>query len=315
MATEIYIPNCTREMGVRAVDRRIHLRLRIPVEVSGVDLEGQAFLEAANTLLVAPSGAIIECTRALGPDQEVAVRRGRREALARVLGEAGSSESNYIYGISFLQADAAFWGVCFPKVSDEAPKTASAFIECGRCRQQRTYLLNEIESLVLSTSNSFGLYCSECKDATLWKLAEYPAERKGRHESASQVVMFESDVSPGTQRESLENELVPLAGAIETFTPAARVKNQRKHHRVGMPRAKACVKSPNADEEFVELLDVSRGGAAFRSDKVYSLGCWIRIAAPCTVGAGNIFVLARVVRASRADRGREYGVEYVATGR
>ena len=83
---------------------------------------------------------------------------------------------------------------------------------------------------------------------------------------------------------------------------------------MAMARAKACVKGPHSDEEFVELLDVSRGGAAFRSEKVYSLGCWIRIAAPCTVGAGNIFVVARVVRASRAERGREYGVEYVDTG-
>ncbi len=126
--------------------------------------------------------------------------------------------------------------------------------------------------------------------------------------------MFDFDVSPGTERESLENELVPLAGAIETFLPPVRASNQRKHGRISMPRAKACVKCPRAGEEFVELLDLSRGGAAFRSDKVYSLGCWIRIAAPCTVGAGNIFVLARVVRAVKAERGREYGVEYVETG-
>ena len=126
--------------------------------------------------------------------------------------------------------------------------------------------------------------------------------------------MFESEMSPGTQHENLENELVPLAGAIETFLPPVRAGNQRRHRRISMPRAKACVKCPNADEEFVELLDISRGGAAFRSDKVYSLGCWIRIAAPCTVGAGNIFVVARVVRAIKAERGREYGVEYVDTG-
>jgi len=131
------------------------------------------------------------------------------------------------------------------------------------------------------------------------------------------AVMFDSPESYLVpQRDSLQNDLVPLAGAIDTFTPCPRVRgaNQRKHRRISMPRAKACVKCPNSDEEFVELLDVSRGGVAFRSDKVYSLGCWIRIAAPCTVGSGNIFVLARVVRANRAERGREYGVEYVDTG-
>lgn len=142
--------------------------------------------------------------------------------------------------------------------------------------------------------------------------------RAGRGLIGNRIVgvkaMFDSDVSPGIQRESLENELVPLAGAIETFLRPARGSNQRKHARISISRAKACVKCPNAGEEFVELLDLSRGGAAFRSDKVYSLGCWIRIAAPCTVGASNIFVVARVVRAIKAERGREYGVEYVQTG-
>jgi PilZ domain len=315
VATEIYIPNCTREMGVRAVDRRIHLRLRLPVEVSGIDLAGQNFIEKTNTLLVAPSGAIIESSRSLGPDQEVAVRRGRRESLARVLGQAGLSEGKYVYGISFIQSDAAFWGVCFPNASGDGPKAESAFIECGRCQTQRTYLLNEIESLVLSTSRSFGLYCSCCKDATLWKIAESAPRPSEPAETALQVPMFESpEISPGFQGRDLQDELVPLASAIETHVPVMRVKNQRKHRRITMPRAKACVKSPNADEEFVDLVDVSRGGAAFRSERVYSLGCWIRIAAPCTVGASNIFVLARVVRACRANQGREYGVEYVETG-
>jgi len=71
------------------------------------------------------------------------------------------------------------------------------------------------------------------------------------------------------------------------------------------------VQRPDADEEVVDLVNVSRGGASFRSGKVYPLGCWIRIAAPCTVGAANIFALGRVVRAVRAEDGREYGVEYV----
>jgi len=112
-------------------------------------------------------------------------------------------------------------------------------------------------------------------------------------------------------------EFVSLADTIDTplvTSTRPRAANERRHRRVAIPRAKACVQQPNGKEEFVELVDVSRGGASFRSEKVYALGSWIGIAAPCTVGASNIFVRARVVRARKADVGREYGVEYVNTG-
>jgi hypothetical protein len=122
---------------------------------------------------------------------------------------------------------------------------------------------------------------------------------------------------PDTTRD-LQNQLVSLAAAIDTadtHVPRALRQNQRRHVRITIPRAKALVLCPNADEEIVELLDVSRGGACFRSQKIYSLGSWIRIAAPCTVSASNVFVLARLVRARIAEVGREYGVEYVRANR
>jgi hypothetical protein len=122
---------------------------------------------------------------------------------------------------------------------------------------------------------------------------------------------------PDTTRD-LRHELVSLATAIDTadtHIPRALRQNHRRHVRITMPRAKALVLCPNAGEEIAELLDVSRGGACFRSQKIYSLGSWIRIAAPCTVSASNVFVMARVVRARIAEFGREYGVEYVRIAR
>lgn len=312
MATEIYVPNCTHELGVRDVDRRVHLRLRIIAEVSGLDLNGQCFVEHANTILVAPSGAVMESAKSLGPDQEVSVRVGRRESLARVLGQTGMGESKYHYGISFIQADAAFWGVHFPQQTSDEIRASTAIIACGRCGKQRTYLLNEIETLVLSTSHSFGLYCSTCEDATLWKLCTAGSVPVEEPEPPGLVGPDMREWVPSSP--DLQHEVVSLASAIDTHAPpSAPRKNERKHPRVSMSKARACVQRPDADEEIVELVNVSRGGAGFRSGKVYPLGCWIRIAAPCTVGASNIFALGRVVRAIRADNGREYGVEYVET--
>ena len=280
-------------------------------QLSGMDLSGSEFAETAHTILVSPSGAILECSRALGPDQEVAVRVGKREALARVLGQAGLSETKYIYGVSFIQPDAAFWGVHFPKIEEEN-RPAATLIECCRCGIQRTYILNEIESLVLSSSRTFGLSCSTCKDGTLWKVssgaisvlaAELPA--KFLRETDNRLF---TEPSP---EPTPAMELIPMSEPITNETPKAKRGNERKYRRVSMSKAKAAIKRANSAEETVDLVNVSRGGAGFRSDKVYPLGCWIRIAAPCTVGASNIFVLGRVVRAVKAETGREYGVEYV----
>jgi len=123
---------------------------------------------------------------------------------------------------------------------------------------------------------------------------------------------------PPDRPSDLKSELVSLAADLDTAAPEVRRvpgKNQRKHVRITMPRAKAMIRCGNGDEETVDLLDVSRGGARFRSQRIYALGSWIRIAAPCTVEAGNIFVQARVVRARKAEVGREYGVEYVEVRR
>ena len=116
----------------------------------------------------------------------------------------------------------------------------------------------------------------------------------------------------GQPSPDLQNEVVSLAAALGSPEPSApRSINDRKHPRIALPSARACVKHPDADEEIVELVNVSRGGASFRSNRVYPLGCWIRIAAPCTIGTDNIFALGRVVRVTNAEHGREYGVEYV----
>ena len=128
--------------------------------------------------------------------------------------------------------------------------------------------------------------------------------------------MQDFDFEVDQMSEDLRHELVPLADVIhsEAFDVPSR-ENERRHRRMTIPRAKACVQLPGKGEEFVDLVDLSKSGASFRSQRVYPLGTWIRIAAPCTVDSANIFVLAKVVRARRSHVGREYGVEYVNVSR
>ena len=294
------IPNFTQMPDAHTEGRR-HLRLRIPAQVSGVDLCGRNFVEPAHTLVVTPSGAIIECVCALAPDMEVCVSVNQKEMTARVLGQAGPPEAKYIYAISFTDPDPSFWGVNFAATQNEICRPA-ATIECSHCAIQRKYSLNEIEWLIASAGRSFGLYCPGCKDTALWKLATFTG--------LGEAIPYEGRPAAQPTDTRATDEQVALA------TVGSARKNRaegRKYRRVYISRSKACVLLPNQEQEIVDLLNVSRGGASFRSGKVYSVGCSIQIAAPTIMGAHNIFVLGKVVRVMYTESGLEYGVEYITS--
>jgi hypothetical protein len=64
--------------------------------------------------------------------------------------------------------------------------------------------------------------------------------------------------------------------------------------------------------DIATILDVSRGGIAFRSTTAYRVHSWIELAAPYTEGGANIFVAGRIVWQRPTLAGfHEYGVQYV----
>jgi hypothetical protein len=289
-------PDGTNAAGIP----RFHLRLRRTISLSGVDIKGKSFVENVNTVLITPTGGTVECSRSLAPDQEVALRAGSREVLGRVVGQTGISEKCHLYGIAFLQEDSSFWGVHFPAVHEDEKRIITALLECCRCGLSRQYVLNEIEVVVLETSRKVGLACPKCNDSTLWRVASVS--------STQRAPSSDSQTPTLTEEQRVD---AALDGAVMIPRPPARVVNKRKHVRIGISRAKACIQRPEAHDQTVELINVSRGGACFRTEAVLPLGTWVRIAAPFTVGSSNIFVAARIVRIGKEDEWtREYGVEY-----
>jgi hypothetical protein len=234
---------------------------------------------------------------------------GKKEIISRVLGIAGPGESTYVYGISFMQPDARFWGVAFPNAAAVQSGTGCTAVRCGCCGQQRSYVLNEVESLVLKTSGGLGLYCSVCKDGTVWRLAEASTEATGRDHNEAGSPSCESATVLNAPEPGAGAEVLSLATSIQASRTLLKRPNRRKHLRLITAQAKGCIQRPDG-EKIVDLLNVSRGGALFRSDSAFPLGAWVKIAAPYTVGANNIFVLARIVRIEATDSGREYGVQY-----
>lgn len=290
----------------RETHSRVLLRLRIPIAISGVDMFGEHFAEATGTELVSPSGATLDCSRALAPSQEIVVRSANREILARVVGQTGVSERGHSYAVVFLQQDHLFWGVSFPKAGSSG-RTPS--LECSGCSQRMTSAMNEIEALVLRANRKVLMHCSVCGGSELWKVPE-PLELQ----EELQIERFGAKDQAGhaTERSADDPDLVPLASLqnVDMFRPAPRGE-RRRHKRVRLAKAKACIELPGTERDIIDIVDVSRGGACVRSTHFYPMGSWIRIACPYTIGGSNIFQPARIVRVIVGDNFKEYGVEYV----
>jgi hypothetical protein len=93
--------------------------------------------------------------------------------------------------------------------------------------------------------------------------------------------------------------------------PNKPLGERRRTPRISMRQAKACVESSAGVQDVVELVNISRGGLCFRSDRSYPLRSCIRVAAPYTPDNTNVFVQGKIVRITREVWGNLYGVEYV----
>ena len=284
------------------------LRLRVPIVISGKDKARKSFTESTATELVSPCGATIDCSRTLEPEQEILINFANKEILGRVVGQTGLTERGHSYGIAFLQEDQRFWGVSFPKGVSTGH---GLFLECCRCGKSLSSSINEIEALVLRANRLILMPCSACKDAGPWKIAEKPVIL----DEEIQIERYGAAQTPWSgDRQSTEQEpdLVPVASMHESdlFRPAPRGE-RRRHKRLNLSKAKACIEKPGNEPDIVDVVNVSRGGACVRTASVYSMGSWIRVACPYTIGGSNIFQSARIVRITVGESSREYGIEYV----
>ena len=281
------------------------LRLSIPIYISGADTYGETFSQMTATELVSPRGATFECSRLLVPQQEVLVRSANGEILGLVVGQTGVTEHSHFYGVSFLQQDYLFWGVSFPREATEQ----SPLLQCSRCGQQLSSSINEIQALVLRANRQVLLPCPVCNRPEFWS----PAEATTLHEEVHiERFYLDDQVVAATTSVECDPNLVPIASLqdADLFRPSPRAE-RRRHKRVSLPKAKACIELPGTERDIIDIIDVSRGGACVRSANSYPIGSWIRIACPYTIGGSNIFQSARIVRVTVGDSIREYGIEYV----
>ena len=268
-------------LGGIAERRSERVWTELPLQISGDDGQGSAFVEAARTQTVGRHGATILVIRKLFPNQDLALRclKTGKECQARVVGsirEAVELEES-CYGVELLDAEADLWDIEFPPLGDSEEAVGRILLRCSVCKSQEVSYLSDFELEVLEANQVLSRECDRCGTPTRWKklTSEVPVTEKPK-----------------------------AAPVVE--------ENRRREPRRPI-KVSACVRSHQFDDDdLVTTQNVSRGGLCFTSSRVYAPGWNIETAVPYSGGGGNIFLPGKIVRVEylSPQNTKLYGVSY-----
>jgi hypothetical protein len=144
---------------------------QIAITLIGSDLEGRVFSERTKTVVLSRHGAGIISSYKLSPEQELVIRNeeSRKEIEGRVVGQIGSNEDTYIYGVAFPDRSVNFWGIDFPDLSETEQRASQTLLECSSCHARETADHSDLASDVMAINQSIVRYCQRCGSSTVWK--------------------------------------------------------------------------------------------------------------------------------------------------
>ncbi len=323
-------------MTSKKMRRSGRLLKSVPILLIGSDADGRTFSEETRTVVLSLHGAGIVSTHKLIAEQELILRsmESDREAEIRVVGEIGSEDGRYTYGVEFLDDELDFWTMDFPAPPSPAERPLELVLECGSCGETVTLLNGDYEFDVCTIHGGLVRYCTECGFATVWKRPETggaprraapKVERKVEAPRRPEVVVEcgelelepEENVAPRfaeyVATPPVTVNLEPLAERTDAPVvehAEARVKSEARttatttavDDRRQRVRAKvnyfACVRSEAFGKDVVTCIDMSRGGLGFRTKNAYQISTEVTIAVPFSMESPNapaIYVPARVV--------------------
>src|SRR5262249_29856675 len=106
--------------NIRRSDR---VTMTLLLKVSGKDVEGNEFSDPATTLLISQHGAEISPNSDLPAEHRVEIQRespleSHRKGEARIVGQFGRQQDDFLYGIELTDHATDLWGVEFPAVAE-----------------------------------------------------------------------------------------------------------------------------------------------------------------------------------------------------
>jgi hypothetical protein len=278
-------------MESEASRRSDRVSMTLLLKISGTDTRGQEFSEAASTMLINRHGAVVLCKRDLAAEQRILVQRqapseAHRQAHARVVGQFGIQNGDFLYGIELVDPEIDLWGVEFPSIAESKEAVARMLLECSHCRRREVVYLNEMELRAFESNRGIARQCRSCGVPSIWVQAP--------HEDPKKIARS-------------------AKGRRDAEAAADQGEEKRQRQRVRLKtRLTACVRQKDFDDELAVCEDISPEGVCFRSKRRYDTGTQVEIAVPYSPDSGNIFLPSRVVYSEEIPKAGlfRHGTEY-----
>jgi hypothetical protein len=275
--------------------RTERLFLRYPIRVDGFDSSGRKFEDTTHTIVVNRHGGRVPLKVQLTAGQTVRITHAvtGREADFRVVGLAGApGPDGGEWGMECRDEGINFWGITFPPM-DESIGSSSVLLECCQCHDVALTVFSMVEYDLLENSGSLLRNCISCRMETRWVYAQNPTR-----------VIEPPPLAEG--------QAPPPQAVTEIPNSVPSVPTERRRSPRVSLRLPLRVRNASDLMDLTKSENLSKGGVAFTSDKVFEVDEIVIINCPYNQSGENIEVSGKVIRRETvAGTGRYlYGVEY-----
>ena len=256
--------------------------LKIPVEVSGTNLESKSFSERTHTQAINRNGASLIIQNSLPPDGQITVKnlqtgQSCRFRACRAIQDLPGGLREW--GVECLDPAPNFWGISFPESTHEAyveEETVGSLLECTtcHCREMAKLPLSEYRTMVQKISSV--RHCAWCGAETDWKFA-----------------ILGEDVD-ATGPPGLKGQEVAVL----------RVKGQHEERRIA--RLPISIKHEDGREEFTIAGNVSRAGICCAAKMDLQVGDHVLLWLPSDQGSGEAEFGAQIMWVRKIHEGGKF---------
>jgi hypothetical protein len=296
LCTEVFAVAAVAKLETEELRRSARIPKEVPIVLVGWDAVGTQFIEDTKTVLLSRHGAGIVSSHKLAAEQELVLvypEHANKETEIRVVGQIGSQDGSYTYGVAFLDPNVDFWGVKFPPAEENQTSACGAVLQCNSCGRREFISADALEFDIYTVNGGIFRDCKGCSHPTFWQQASEESSEAGRMPKADLVPL----------------DSVPLP---EPSLSAEPCKEKREHLRINV-NFTACVRNPGFEDNLVLCENVSRGGLCFKSPRRYYEKTRIEVAAPFSAGSPCILVPAKIVHVEELPGERMFrcGVQYL----
>jgi hypothetical protein len=276
--------------AARQPRRSDRVLIKIPLQVSGKDLEGNPFTERAQTMAINRNGASFVLRNSLLPEEQITVKNLQSSQSCRFRVRRGAKDlpgGLREWGIECLDPTPSFWGISFPELPEQTSadeETSGCLLECAAChyREMTRLTLSDYRKTVERTS--LVRSCIWCGRQTEWKFA-----------------VIEEDVETASSQGLQDWEVaVSLTSGMELRREDRRI--------VQLP---ILIKHEDGREESTKTEDVSRSGVCCAANMELTIGDRVFVKLASNDGPGEGGFRAQVIWRRQIDekRGNLYGLK------